>query len=181
MLTIYTLVKSIVALGKDVTIQPTEDTILGALQDKQHNPAHLDLITQGMVPFSSLTSFVNPEHMEQVKKIPSWLTEFAYNQAGNAGNDNSEKYSIFMQELVSNFPGYSNDESNTVAKHTFLCEQSQVKTCPEGYKKVYLDNFRPRSLDELKSLLSKKSKDRLDGKKSTMSNKEAKTSETKEE
>lgn len=148
----------------DGDIKPSQDTLKQALQTDEKNPALLDLNQYGLVPNNVTTFFVNPSATKDLEELPDWFVQFALAQSKQNSSGNDENYNIVTNYLMKKFPGYTSDPENTVGKHMLVCEVKQAGRCPDGYQKVYLDNFRLRTDDELKSLLSQKNKDKVEKK-----------------
>ncbi|ORD94706.1 hypothetical protein ECANGB1_138 [Enterospora canceri] len=152
MITLY------MALRTAVMIVPTDDTIKQATQAPIASPLYNDVNTNHLSVAKIVTVLVNGEHQDEVDKIPEWIKSYASQQAGNASGDNSKQYNLFTGDAVSKFPGWTEDQNNNVLHHAVVCELKQVGPCPEGYKKVYVDNFRPRTVEELQTLLKSNDK-----------------------
>lgn len=172
MLNAYSFMKLMLAVEVQGEQKPTKETLMQALQPSEQNPALLDADKGQLLPVSILTTLVAGDGQDDYNQMPPWFGSYALNQAVTSDAPNDEKYNLMTSTAVSMFPGWTADPNNSVGKHHLVCELQQAGQCPEGYQKVYVDNLRPRSLDELKSLLSKKDQERLNGK----SNKKGKVS-----
>lgn len=141
-----------------VETRPSDGTIRQATQEDVSNPLMENAVKYRLVPGSSVVTLINPERTKDVQEIPQWVLEFAFQQAGSSDVPNEQKYNLITSDLVAKFPGETKDPNDPIRHHTLICEMQQVGTCPEGYQKIYVDNFRPRTRDEIESMLGDKKK-----------------------
>merc|ERR1712035_85336 len=140
------------ALRMAMELSPSKDTLEMATTENIGSPVANDIEQNKLVIVKIITISVNPEHIDDVNKIPEWVKIYAINQASSSSGNNSKNYNFLLGSALAIHPGYTDDPNNTVLHHSALCELQQAGKCPEGYKKVYVDNFRPRSIEELKRL-----------------------------
>ena len=137
--------------GLEVT--PSNATIKQGLEEEVTNPLFENINAHGLVPVRIITIFANPKHIEAIAQIPAWLFTVAQQQAGTSNAQNDKKYSLFTETAIEKFPGTTGNPDDKVHHHNTQCEVVQVGECPDGYKKINLDDFRQRTKDEMASLL----------------------------
>merc|ERR1711944_247125 len=133
------LLKIVNVYGKEnLEISVDDDSIKTASIPDGKNPAIMDLWSNGMVVSHNFVTFVNPEFKNT--SVPPSLEKFIMSSTSISAENNDYPYPVMLPRLITVIPGYTNNQDDPVRIKRIDCYLTNNGKCPEGYRKVLLEN-----------------------------------------